>query len=51
MVFLLINLLDFYVDNRENVILHVFQYIEMLKQIGVQEWSFREVNYIYFDFI
>ena len=25
--------------------MHVFQYIEMLKQVGVQEWIFREVNF------
>ncbi|CAB4464914.1 unnamed protein product [Rhizophagus irregularis] len=39
-----IDLTESGLDNRENVILHVFQYIEMLKQIGVQEWSFREVE-------
>ncbi|GBB83220.1 hypothetical protein RclHR1_00100024 [Rhizophagus clarus] len=39
-----IDLTESGLENREKVILHVFQYIEMLKQAGVQEWSFREVE-------
>ncbi|RIA99019.1 Metalloenzyme, LuxS/M16 peptidase-like protein [Glomus cerebriforme] len=31
-------------EHYEDVVVHVFQYIEMLKQTGVQEWSFREVE-------
>ncbi|GBB86466.1 hypothetical protein RclHR1_01290010 [Rhizophagus clarus] len=30
--------------NYEDVVVHVFQYIEMLKQVGVQEWIYHEIK-------
>ncbi|CAB4420535.1 unnamed protein product [Rhizophagus irregularis] len=32
--------------NYEDVVVHIFQYIEMLKQVGIQEWTYHEIKKI-----
>lgn len=41
----------FSIANYEDVVVHIFQYIEMLKQVGIQEWTYHEVNSLIIIFI